>query len=403
MSDVERRNRIRECGILIVTTCGLLGVASEMSWAADASAGKGGAKEPGPVPTGANAMTGVPWVADACKALGVTLASGADTLLLDEKTRLEGSFSCQGEVRVESGLGSLSFPLAQVAAIAGGAGHGREGRVFLRDGSVFSGGLDVEGARFESKALGPLQLKVEALDLLMLRGQKGDGAKPQGAVAVAATERGDVFWIKDLPAATLNLRWAGGELGVPWKSVRTVWRRAEGGRWVELIDGSRIASWVLANQTELTALLPGGAAVPWPLANGLRALAPDAILLANRLAAANDTGAVVASSNLFGSALETADGSWWQGRPRGDVVHVRSPLGAAEIKLADIQFIDLAEEDSANAGGVRFEIRTYDGTQIVAQVADENLEWECDAGVTVPVPWHRINAIRMAAKPGGGS
>ncbi len=122
--------------------------------------------------------------------LGVDRSS-RDTLAMGEKTRLLGKAICS-RLTINTVYGQAEIPFEKVAALVGGNRGRRDGaRVFLRDGQVFSGAVEVKGLRFVMAGGGSMNLDVSKLDRLVMGEIADEGKWDRSVGAMLETYGGD--------------------------------------------------------------------------------------------------------------------------------------------------------------------------------------------------------------------
>lgn len=149
--------------------------------------------------------------------LGVRRAS-SDLLLPGGTNRLEGRLAPDGKIKV----GEVSLPLADIAALEGGAGTGRTPRVYLRDGTVRSGPFAFENL---SLLVGK-DWKVEDFDCAslnwLLLGLKGsDGTAPSGTKALIELRSGQVHAVSALSSG-LKMMTVGGSRTISLEELESL-------------------------------------------------------------------------------------------------------------------------------------------------------------------------------------
>ncbi len=169
--------------------------------------------------------------------------SAQDLLLIGAGTRLPGTARA-GRLQVSSPYGEADFPLDRVAAIEGGkARPGGIGRVFLRDGQVFSGKLSAPEFQFVPINGSPIDLVAESLDRLVFAATSGKAEWPAETAALIETHDGDRIRAPARDSLSVPLATGWGALEVSLEDL--LWLRPEPGGgpgWqVELVDGTRCA------------------------------------------------------------------------------------------------------------------------------------------------------------------
>ena len=96
-----------------------------------------------------------------------------------------------GALQIASRFGELNVPVAEVAVLEGGGGVARGNRVFLRNGSVFAGEVQVEGLGLKGGFDVSLEMLATRLPPLY-RLADSDGEFPDGAEVFLSLHSGDV-------------------------------------------------------------------------------------------------------------------------------------------------------------------------------------------------------------------
>lgn len=137
--------------------------------------------------------------------------SGTDMIIFSSRNRMEGG-KVAGNAIVRSG--SLSWPVAEVAAILGGGGEGRIPRIYLRDGSVHKGAVEIDDFVYSAgEDWSTDTWDSEAVDLLLLGLGPGDGSVREGTVGFVEFQDGRVSPVTSIEPP---LKWA--SAGGQWES-----------------------------------------------------------------------------------------------------------------------------------------------------------------------------------------
>lgn len=171
-------------------------------------------------------------------------------LAFAETAPLEGSVAGT-VVRVRTRYGDREIPLADVAALRGGAGRGRTPRLYLRNGEILVGDVEAPGLVLHASSGLELALAPAAVDTLFLPAADGDGEPPAGAGAFVTLLDGSRLGLKEARRAELQAMTPWGLLAVPGPEVVRLVHAPDPapGMWAALADGSRFP------------YLPGGEAV----------------------------------------------------------------------------------------------------------------------------------------------
>ncbi|WP_146850625.1 hypothetical protein [Brevifollis gellanilyticus] len=290
--------------------------------------------------------------------------------------QLEGGESVQGSFHgTTMKLGDQEFKQEDIAAILGEQGT-RESRVFLRDGRVWRGRLEWQGARFESESLGTIVLKADAPGRIILRRGKSDGViTPKPLAWMAESRDGQVIPVTELPKGLLNLRWLGGAKSLPWPEVVSI--RALPPPALEseiaMANGTRWRGWIES------AASSGMIGSYW----------------------ARDMPALV---RLFGDApvqpgvpnqpsVVLQDGSIFVGESATEKLSWRRFADDIEVKMADVASVKrLPSRDDEAAPA--FELRMKNGTKLVGSPLEGSLAWRQGPEV-LRIVWSWIQSIQI--------
>lgn len=171
--------------------------------------------------------------------LGVT-AGATDTLAIGEQTRLYGKTE-GGPIRLKGRYGEIEIELEKVAALTGQAGGtSREGKIFLRDGQIFTGEIIAPELSFVQTGGARLAIDPATLDRLVMASAPAEKDWTTDSLALVETYGGDRLKVRDLAAFSLNLTTPWGILPISLDSLAWL-RPGEGGRpgyRVELKNGT---------------------------------------------------------------------------------------------------------------------------------------------------------------------
>ncbi len=178
-------------------------------------------------------------VSDLADSLGVELGKRA-SLVMGEDAILTGDVRCAG-LTVETARGKADVPFGEVAAIAGGAGAGRAGRVYLRTGEILVGKIDARGFEIETPRF-RIPLAPEQVNVLFTPASKTDGKPPEGSDVFVTTRSSERLAVK-ADAVVLDAATPWGTLRVPLDGVRSLTRTTEGTplHSLTLTSGSRLS------------------------------------------------------------------------------------------------------------------------------------------------------------------
>jgi hypothetical protein len=166
----------------------------------------------------------------------------ADVLVVGEEGRLPGNVKCGGLV-VSTAYGEAALDFKDVALLAGGAGIGRQERVYLRSGEVLAGPMEAGEMAFTSEAGMEIALVPSKVDMLFMRTAPEDGRPSPGVAAFVVTRLGERLAVsEDVPAELA--------MATPWGPLRVALEEVQGlsyvreprpGHRLALRDGSRLS------------------------------------------------------------------------------------------------------------------------------------------------------------------
>lgn len=121
-----------------------------------------------------------------------SLSTESDLLVMGEGSRLTGSVVSDGPIRLRSPLGEAEFSLAQIAAITGPAFQKLgQTRLYLRDGQILSGTLQVKNLAFQPTEGETIALDLSRLDRLVCAHATPMTAWPEQTPILLVTRDGD--------------------------------------------------------------------------------------------------------------------------------------------------------------------------------------------------------------------
>ena len=178
----------------------------------------------------------------------------ADVLAIGETTRLQGTAAFKS-LTMETAYGTLQVPLGQVAAIAGPRFTGREPRIYLADGQIFSGPLTADGLSFSLNSGQRLDLAIESLDRLVMRTRTTDGQPSADVVAMLETSDGDCLALLQSEDQHLAAATPWGDRKISLEDIeRLVVSEDRVGHRVALRDGNRLFAFLDSDAVSLTTL-----------------------------------------------------------------------------------------------------------------------------------------------------
>ncbi|MHC4202120.1 MAG: hypothetical protein ACYSU0_19185, partial [Planctomycetota bacterium] len=157
-------------------------------------------------------------VLDLAEDLGIERGA-CDILIVGEEGHLRGEVTGDG-LSVEGLHGKTAVEFAEVALLAGGAGLGREERLYLRSGEILVGSVEAEGMRFKSESGLEIELAPSRVDMIFSTKSPADGVPPPGAVAFVDTRLGERLAVSRDTAAPVGAARAEPDATVPGVSPR---------------------------------------------------------------------------------------------------------------------------------------------------------------------------------------
>ena len=323
-----------------------------------------------------------------CRRLG-TVRDDKDHLVLDRDSKIEGELKAAKLTLNRNGF-PIPIPVENIAAISGGAGKGREHRVFLRDGSVLAGRVSLEGARFISKGVGEVALNVDSLDQLVLRTSLfGDGKLDDVVAGVAKTNRGEVLYLSSLPAKPLPGRTSVGVIEIPWSDITSIRERSNPDPCfvLSLKDGSRVIC------------LPGFQDTAFRLSNGEDWQA--ATEMNGYTASAADLEALLApekeEDKPAGGWCEMTRGTVWAGHAAEGELQIEAAAGVTRFKSSELKSVGRAIIAPVAGAGVVFDIELTTGLKLRGRFVSPVLRWQRGDQV-LELPWSQILELGTEAK-----
>jgi hypothetical protein len=164
----------------------------------------------------------------------------SDILAVGERTRLRGVAACS-RLSVKTRFGAYVVPFDKVAAIAGEQSARGGSRVFLRDGQVLCGSLELTDLRFAMNTGVEMKLTGEHLDRLVLHKDAQDGQLADNVFALLVTSDGNRLALVSAQRPSLAAATPWGERSIPLDEILRISSDPEQiGHWLRLKDGSRL-------------------------------------------------------------------------------------------------------------------------------------------------------------------
>ncbi|MEM9016461.1 MAG: hypothetical protein AAGC68_05560, partial [Verrucomicrobiota bacterium] len=207
----------------------------------------------GPRKEGSNReWNGEPW-----KAWGVERGND-DQLIIGERTRLLGT-ARGGPLQVTSPYGEAEIPMASVSALQGTNSIAEsQARIYLRDGQILSGSLEIEEFSFLKREGQSVPIAVNSLDRLVMRKGDVEKADAEQTFGYLMTNRGDRLLVSPAPFR-LEVSTLFGSATIGLTDLVEIRRNRElaVGHWIELSNGSQCAAFVGPSQVAVNSPLLG--------------------------------------------------------------------------------------------------------------------------------------------------
>jgi hypothetical protein len=179
----------------------------------------------------------------------------ADILAVGDRTRLHGVAACS-RLSVKTRFGPYVVPFDKIAAVVGEQFPRGGSCVFLRDGQVLCGPLELTDLRFAMNTGGELHLTGEHLDRLVLHKDAQDSQPADNVFALLGTSFGDRLALVGKQSSPLIATTPWGERSIPLDEILRLSADPEQiGQWLNLKDGSRLfaflASPAMSIQTQI--------------------------------------------------------------------------------------------------------------------------------------------------------
>lgn len=173
-----------------------------------------------------------------CERMGIQRGA-SDLYWMSANSILQGRVE-GGPLTVESRFGVREIALEEVAAVQGGGGRGRVPRVFLRDGTVLTGPLNLPDWKVVGERGWTIKVTPEALETVVMRKQPPPGNPPE---FMAALTSGEVLPFSLEGEVRLSLSSPWGPVGAPLRQVSAYFHLREPalGCRLWLADGSRLS------------------------------------------------------------------------------------------------------------------------------------------------------------------
>lgn len=277
-----------------------------------------------------------------------------DILVLGPDQQLAGEATL-GKVTISTRGQSVTVAVADVAALAGGAGIGRLHHLFLRNGEVLAGQVTLVGAGLETPT-GRMSLSAEAVDLLLLRAQPQDGQWPANIAGYVQTQQGELFWLSQ-PPPPLKLAASFGSVRLPiWQVER---RREPAVSLSALLeDGSRINGAAAENVPPFATSGHGslqfaiGELTRWGNADAVEKVAPD-----------GDAAKAFADHHCT-----LRDGSTIAGALADETLRLHTSAGETKVSAANVAHLE-------SKGGEETTVELTNGVKLKGVLLDNVVHW----------------------------
>lgn len=179
-----------------------------------------------------------------------------DILAIGENSRLRGSASCD-HLKIKTEFGEHEIPFDKVAALTGRRWQDDKDQVFLRNGQVLTGALDVTGLKFSTIVGSSTELSVKSLDRLVMH-RRRERTEPVGDLYIV-TLHGDRLAVSASQETRLPLLTMWGVMRVRLDDIAwVVPTDADApGSQVRLNNGSRFFAYVQPTTLSLTSPVTG--------------------------------------------------------------------------------------------------------------------------------------------------
>lgn len=341
------------------------------------------------VPTAAESPA-VAWRRGGLAKLGLT-PGAFDLLAMGEQSRLSGAAS-GGPIRLDGPYGEAEFPLETLAALSGEKGGLRRfGRVYLKDGQVFSGRLEASGLTFAPTEGSQLELDPATLDRLVFAAPApAEPVWPAGVAAVFETLDGDRIHLPEGKGGTFDLATAWGILTLSIDQL--LWLRPDGeggpGHVADLADGTRVRG--LIDAEGLPKLSLGTEEFQ------LATTRLGSVFTPKSSEVGGGAGPVPA-----GTAVRLVGDNQLVGRIANTAIQLHAEGNAVETPIAEIRRLERTAAVAGNPGervgeAPVFRVERWDGGVLTGFLGNESLSLEV-AGNIWQIPVIDLVAVEAAA------
>lgn len=312
-------------------------------------------------------------------------------LWMSKDEQITGDISVE-KVVLNLASGEKEVPPANIAALRGGAGRGRDHRLYLRDGSVLTGRVRLIKGALKGD-LGELALDADAMELLTWPVSTEDGRVPETAAEFVQYMDGTVRWLAKGEPVAMDLVASFGKLKISSDELWTLGRRTDPPYCMvaTLTDGSRIQGVVGGGsiRREVVGDGPSDIALPQVVRWG----AVEAALKEMTGGPEQKESAKPSTGDALNQYCWMRDGSLLVGALQEDeTLRVRTSTGVLSLKPDAVArvFWDFG-------AGSEAALELGNGTKVRGEILNENLTWKLDKQ-TVSLPVGLITEIVRKAK-----
>ena len=313
-------------------------------------------------------------------------------LWMGKDEQISGDLSA-GKVSIRTSGKDQEYPPDKIAAVRGGAGKGRAHRLYLRDGTVQSGTVSLQGVALKGE-LGDIALNAESLDLLVWPASAEDGRVPEGAAEFVQWLNGGFFWLGKGEASHLDLVAGFGTVKVSSEDLWTLQRKMEPPYCMvaTLADGSRIHGVLAAAKLQREVL--GAGITELPLAEVARWGAVEAALKEMSVGGEIKENASPTTGDVPTQYCWLRDGSLLVGTlgPE-ETIRLRTNTGELALKPDTVARVFWDAPGSNEAA-----IELTNGTKVRGEVLNDAFAWKMEKQA-VSLPVGLITEVVRKAKP----
>ena len=314
-----------------------------------------------------------------------------DVLALGDQTRLLGTASSE-TLSLKTAFGETEISLDAVQAIVGNnRGRRDRARVFLRDGQVLTGDLEVDGLEFVMASGGTMNLDINSLDRLVRAQSDEDGVWSDRVDALVETWNGDRIALEAGAAIPL--------VGVsPWGRLEftlgdLTWlapiEDEPVGHYAELKDGTRCFVFLTGDLVSVTSKTFGTFEIEVPQIR--------AIVTAEGLRRSSETGETRAEIGNQTQVL-AAGGQRLVGPVSNPTLSMLTNAETIQIRpeeIRELSNLTAAEGDRPGIDGPRFRIELWGGGIMIGHLAENFLRLQVN-GQSWQMPLSDVRFLKTA-------